>query len=87
MTPEPTTSILTLRRLSVSDDLGGADALMAGYVTEIQRKLFDGYGVRLEDATPDAELLVEITGLLEPPHRSPIRSSGTSPGSTTWPAT
>lgn len=67
MTPEPATSTLALRRLSVSDDLGRAAALMAGYVTEIQRKLFDGYGVRLEEATPDAGLLVEIAGLLEPP--------------------
>ena len=67
MTPEPTTSTLVLRRLSAADDLGGPAALMAGYVTEIQRKLLDGYGVRLEEATPDAELLVEIAGLLEPP--------------------
>ena len=67
MTPEPTTSTLALRRLSVGDDLGGAAALMAGYVAEIQRKLFDGYGVRLEEATPDAEMVVEIAGLLEPP--------------------
>lgn len=67
MTAHPTTSPLVLRRLSAGDDLTGALALMTGYVAEIRRKLFDGYGLKLEEATPDSAQLVEITGLVEPP--------------------
>ena len=67
MTAEPTTSPLVLRQLARSDDLSGAAVLMAGYVTEIRRKLFDGYGLKLEEATPDSDQLVAIAGLLEPP--------------------
>jgi GNAT superfamily N-acetyltransferase len=67
MTAEPATSPLVLRRLSSSDDLAGALALMTGYVMEIRRKLFDGYGLELEEATPDSDQLVAITGLVEPP--------------------
>ena len=69
MTAEPTTSPLVLRRLSATDDLAGALALMTGYVTEIRRKLFEGYGVKLEEATPDSDQLVAIAGLVEPPQR------------------
>ena len=68
MTAEPTTSPLVLRRLSPLDELAGALGLMAGYVAEIRRNLFEGYGLKLEEATPDAGLLVEIRGLLESPH-------------------
>jgi GNAT superfamily N-acetyltransferase len=63
----PTPSPLVLRRLSSGDDVAGAAHLMAGYVSEIRHKLLDGYGVKLEEATPDSALLVEISGLLEPP--------------------
>ena len=69
MTAEPTTSPLVLRRLSATDDLAGALALMTGYVTEIRRRLFEGYGVKLEEATPDSDQLVAIAGLVEPPQR------------------
>jgi GNAT superfamily N-acetyltransferase len=67
MTAEPTTTPLVLRRLSCVDDLGGALGLMAGYVIEIRQKLLDGHGVKLEEATPDSDLVVEIAPLLEPP--------------------
>lgn len=58
-----------LRRLSTFDDLGGVGDLMAGYVGEIRWNLRRGHGVELERATPDADLLVEVKPLLEPPHR------------------
>ncbi len=67
MIGEPTTLPFVLRRLSPGDELGGALRLMAGYVAEIRRNLFEGHGLRLEDATPDSDQLVEITRLLEPP--------------------
>jgi GNAT superfamily N-acetyltransferase len=67
MTAHPTTPPLVLRRLSSLDDLAGAAALMHGYVTEIRRKLLEGYGLNLEEATPDSDQLVAIAGLLEPP--------------------
>jgi len=67
MTPEPTTSTIALRRLSPSDDLAGVATLMSGYVTEIRRNLLEGYGLKLEEATPDSDQLVDIGGLLEPP--------------------
>jgi GNAT superfamily N-acetyltransferase len=67
MTLEPTTPTLSLRRLSSIDDLAGVASLMSGYVDEIRRNLRDHHGVALEAATPDANLLVEIAGLLEPP--------------------
>lgn len=67
MTAELTTSSLVLRRLSPLDDLAGVMTLMAGYVAEIQRNLLDGYGLRLEEATPDSGQLVEIRRLLDPP--------------------
>jgi len=67
MTAEPATAPLVLRRLAPGDDLAGAAALMAGYLAEVRQRLFDGYGVKLEDATPDADLLVEIAPLLVPP--------------------
>lgn len=67
MTVEPTTSTLSLRRLSSIDDLAGVASLMTGYVDEIRRNLRDRHGVALDAATPDADLLVEIAGLLEPP--------------------
>ncbi|MCA1842893.1 MAG: GNAT family N-acetyltransferase [Actinobacteria bacterium] len=69
MTAEPMTSPLVLRRLSPGDDLAGVAALMAGYVAEIRRNLFEGHGLKLEDATPDSGELVQISGLLEPPQR------------------
>ena len=56
-----------LRRLSPLDDLTGVAGLMAGYVAEIRRNLFEGYGLRLEEATPDSDQLVAITDLLKPP--------------------
>jgi hypothetical protein len=66
MTAEPTTSPLVLRRLSASDDLAGALALMTGYVTEIRRKLFEGHGIRLElkrrdTGTPVASLDIPVS--------------------------
>ena len=64
---EPTTSPLVLRRLVPGDDLTGAAVLMTGYVTEIRRKLFEGHGLKLEEATPDSDQLVAIAALLEPP--------------------
>jgi GNAT superfamily N-acetyltransferase len=67
MTVQPTTSTLSLRRLSSIDDLAGVASLMSGYVDEIRRNLRDRHGVALDAATPDADLLVEIAGLLEPP--------------------
>src|SRR5204862_6890901 len=67
MTAEPAPAPLVLRRLAPGDDLAGAAALMAGYLAEVRQRLFDGYGVKLEDATPDADLLVEIAPLLVPP--------------------
>ncbi len=67
MTIQPTTAAVTLRRLTPLDDLAGVAGLMAGYLAEIRRKLSDGYGVKLEDATPDSDLLVQIAPLLEPP--------------------
>jgi GNAT superfamily N-acetyltransferase len=67
MTAEPSPAAPVLRRLASGDDLGGALRLMAGYVAEIRQKLFDGYGVKLEEATPDSDLLVEISGLLAAP--------------------
>lgn len=67
MTAFPATSPLVLRRLSQADDLAGAAVLMAGYEAEIRRNLYEGHGLELEDATPDAGKLVEIAGLLEPP--------------------
>jgi len=67
MTAEPAASPLVLRRLAPGDDLAGVAALMAGYLAEIRGKLFDGYGVKLEEATPDADLLVQIAPLLRPP--------------------
>lgn len=41
---------------------------MAGYVSEIRRKLRDGFGIEIEQATPDSGELVEIKALLEAPH-------------------
>ena len=84
MTAEPTPAAPVLRRLASGDDLGGALRLMAGYVAEIRQKLFDGYGVKLEEATPDSDLLVEISGLLEAPQalyvaeidRQPVGTGG-----------
>jgi len=67
MTAEPMTSPLVLRRLSAGDDVGAVEALMAAYAAEIRRNLLEGHGLELEEATPDSALLVEITGLLEPP--------------------
>lgn len=67
MTFRPTTAPLTLRRLTPLDDLTGVAGLMAGYLGEIRRKLLEGYGVKLEDATPDSDLLVQIAPLLRPP--------------------
>jgi GNAT superfamily N-acetyltransferase len=67
MTVESTTSPLVLRRLSPVDDLTGALRLMTGYAAEIRHKLLEGYGLELEEATPDSALLVEIAGLLAPP--------------------
>lgn len=67
MTVEPATPTLSLRRLSSIDDLAGVVTLMSGYVDEIRRNLSDRHGVTLEAATPDASLLMEIAGLLEPP--------------------
>jgi GNAT superfamily N-acetyltransferase len=67
MTAHPTSPQVVLRRLSPVDDLTGAAALMGGYVSEIRQKLFDGWGIRLEEATPDSDQLVAIAGLLEPP--------------------
>ncbi|HZQ78608.1 MAG TPA: GNAT family N-acetyltransferase [Acidimicrobiia bacterium] len=67
MTAEPIPATLALRRLAAGDDLAGVAALMAAYLAEVRRKLLDGYGVALEEATPDGDLLVEIGPLLEPP--------------------
>jgi GNAT superfamily N-acetyltransferase len=67
VTVQPTTAPVTLRRLTPLDDLTGVIGLMTGYLAEICRKLLDGYGVKLEDATPDGDLLVEVAPLLEPP--------------------
>jgi GNAT superfamily N-acetyltransferase len=67
MTAEPTTSPLVLRRLSSGDDFAGVAELMTGYATEIRRNLFEGHGLKLEEATPDANQLVEIAALVEPP--------------------
>jgi ribosomal protein S18 acetylase RimI-like enzyme len=67
MTPESMTAPLVLRRLAPGDDLAGVAVLMAGYLAEVRRRLLDGYGVALEDATPDGDLLVDIGPLLEPP--------------------
>jgi len=67
VTAEPTTSPLVLRRLSPLDDLTGVAGLMAGYIDEIRRNLFEGYGLRLEDATPDSDRLVAVDALVEPP--------------------
>ena len=67
MTPESTTAPLVLRRLAPGDDLAGAAALMAGYLAEVRRRLLEGYGMQLEEATPHGDLLVEIGPLLEPP--------------------
>jgi len=58
---------VTLRRLTPLDDLAAVAGLMAGYLAEIRGKLLDGYGVALEDATPDGDLLVEIGPLLQRP--------------------
>lgn len=67
MTVQPTTAPVTLRRLTPLDDLTAVAGLMAAYLAEIRRKLLEGYGVKLEDATPDSDLLVQIAPLLEPP--------------------
>jgi GNAT superfamily N-acetyltransferase len=67
VTIRPATAPVTLRRLTPLDDLSGVAGLMAGYIAEIRGKLLDGYGVKLEDATPDSDQLVEIAPLLEPP--------------------
>jgi putative acetyltransferase len=67
VTVQPTTAPVALRRLTPADDLTGVAGLMAGYLAEIRGKLLDGYGVKLEDATPDSDLLVQIAPLLEPP--------------------
>jgi len=67
VTLPPTTAPVTLRRLTPHDDLTGVAGLMAGYLAEIRHHLLTGYGVALEDATPDGDLLVEIGPLLEPP--------------------
>ena len=70
MTAEPTTfPPVVLRRLTPNDDLTGVAALMAAYIDEIRRNLLEGHGLRLEDATPDSERIVEIAALLEPPQR------------------
>ena len=67
MTAEPTTSPLVLRRLSTLDDLGPIAALMAGYIAEIRRNLFEGHGLQIEEATPDSGRIVDIADLLQPP--------------------
>jgi GNAT superfamily N-acetyltransferase len=59
---------LTLRRLSSIDDLAPVADLMAGYVAEIQRNMLTLHGIDLLDIAPEADLVVEIAGLLEPPH-------------------
>lgn len=82
MTADPIPASLTLRRLAPGDDLAGAAALMAGYLAEIRRKLLDGYGVKLEEATPDGDLLVEIGPLLEPPQSLYLAEVGGRPAGT-----
>jgi GNAT superfamily N-acetyltransferase len=82
MTVESTTAPLVLRRLSSVDDLTGALELMAGYAGEIRRKLLDGYGLELEEATPDSGLLVEIGGLVEPPQALYLAEIGGEPAGT-----
>jgi GNAT superfamily N-acetyltransferase len=82
VTVEFTTSPLVLRRLSSVDDLSAALELMAGYVEEIRRNLLGGYGLELEDATPDSALLVEIAGLLEPPQALYLAEIGGRPAGT-----
>jgi len=77
-----TTAPLVLRRLTPGDDLAGAAALMAGYLAEIRRKLFDGYGVKLEDASPDSDLIVEIGPLLQPPQALYLAELGGRPAGT-----
>jgi len=67
VTVRPNTPTVTLRRLTPHDDLTGVAGLMAGYLAEIRRKLREGYGAKLEDATPDSDLLVQIAPLLRPP--------------------
>jgi len=68
MTAEPTTfPPVVLRRVTPTDDLTGVAALMAAYIAEIRRNLLEGHGLRLEDATPDSERIVDIAALLEPP--------------------
>jgi GNAT superfamily N-acetyltransferase len=69
MTAEPTTFPLVLRRLAAGDDLAGVAALMAGNVAEIPRHLFQGHGLKHEEATPESGELVRNTGLLDPPQR------------------
>jgi GNAT superfamily N-acetyltransferase len=82
MTVEPTTAPFVLRRLSPLDDLTGVTALMAGYMAEIRRNLLDGHGLKLEEATPDADLLVEIAPLLEPPQALYLAETGGQPAGT-----
>ena len=68
MTAEPTTfPPVVLRRLAATDDQSGVAALMAAYIAEIRRNIFEGHGLQLEDATPDSASIVDIAGLLEPP--------------------
>jgi GNAT superfamily N-acetyltransferase len=71
-----------LRRLTPHDDLTGAAGLMAGYLAEVRRHLLDGYGIELEDATPDSDLLVEIGPLLEPPQALFLAEVGGRPAGT-----
>jgi len=68
MTADPTTfPAVVLRRLAATDDQSGVAALMAAYVAEIRRNLFEGHGLQLEDATPDSASIVDVAALLEPP--------------------
>jgi GNAT superfamily N-acetyltransferase len=62
------TARVTLRRLSAGDDLGPVAALMAGYVAEIQHNMLTLHGIDLRDIAPDADVVVEIARLLQPPH-------------------
>jgi ribosomal protein S18 acetylase RimI-like enzyme len=68
LTVHPMTADVTLRRLSSIDDLGPVADLMAGYIAEIRRNMLTLHGIDLRDIAPDPDLLVEIAGLLAPPH-------------------
>jgi GNAT superfamily N-acetyltransferase len=68
LTAAPVAAPVTLRRLSAIDDLGPVADLMAGYIAEIHRNMLTLYGIDLHDIAPEPDLLVEIAGLLDPPH-------------------